>query len=80
MRIETRIRINKIDIKDYIEVRLLNQGRTEAMWGRVRGLQVNLEETFEELCKRLKTDAKGEIIINDEPNKETLKLIIQNGI
>mgnify|MGYP003629813690 CR=1 FL=1 len=79
MNIDVHIRINLISVKSYISLRLepLQVNRYET-WLNVRSLHINDKlETLWQASIRLKADGLGEILHNDEPNKETLKLILK---
>ena len=67
-----KIRINNIDIKDYINMRF-NGLPTKVKWGKVRALEMANGNTFSTNCKLHKVPSQ-EVLI-DEPSQDTLKEI-----
>jgi len=78
MKLDTQIRINLLSVKSYINSRLNTTRNRYEGWLIVRSMHINNNlETLWQASERLKTDGLGEILHNDEPNKETLKLILK---
>lgn len=67
-----RIRINKIDIKDYIYMRFKGLP-TSVKWNVVKGLEMSDGHTFSTNCRRFK--APSQEVLIDEPSQETLRVI-----
>lgn len=72
----SQIKKNLHDVVDYMFLRLELNRNILTTWKTIRSYHVNENlETFWQMCIRLETDGKGEILHDDEPNKETLKLV-----
>ena len=68
----TKVRINNIDIKDYINMRLKGLS-TSVKWKVVKDLEMSNGETFSQNCLNFRRISDE--IVHDEPNQKTLKVI-----
>ena len=67
-----RVRINNLDIKDYIRMSL-NGLPTSVKWNEVKDMVMSNGYTFRENC--IKYEQKSFEVLHDEPSKETLRAI-----
>ena len=68
MNIETQLRLNLIDIKDYIYMRRNNIAGTLSKWRRIRSLNVEIGKTFWVCCQEIEGEFQFE-----SPNMDTLE-------